>query len=263
MADTVTDSSGFMQQRIKRRKNFSDDELLAMINEVMARKEDLFGKAIRFNQREDGWKEVEKAVNAHSYHERREVPEIRKKFYDMRHRVRKKATQLTKSGSGGESNKTVHFKPAEAAMLPLIDQFNSPDDEPEGVSDTEEVTFNDSNDSSKMMVVIGDGGESISIYDPSNRKDTSTAPNSDPQSERGIKREFSIMDTPLNQIGDCTSTQSVSKLMTPSEINLNKNPDLDFFISILPDMVDLNASQKRRFKQKVLEILDDICNEGN
>lgn len=39
------------------------------------------------------------------------------------------------------------------------------------------------------------------------------------------------------------------------------NYDLVFFKSILPDLKDLNASQKRQFKQKILLALDDICNE--
>ncbi|KAK9889844.1 hypothetical protein WA026_007207 [Henosepilachna vigintioctopunctata] len=36
------------------------------------------------------------------------------------------------------------------------------------------------------------------------------------------------------------------------------NPDLEFFKSILPDIADFNAFQKRLFKRKVLEIIDEI-----
>lgn len=40
------------------------------------------------------------------------------------------------------------------------------------------------------------------------------------------------------------------------------NPDLQFFKSILPDVAGFSASQKRRFKIKVLQLIDDIANEG-
>lgn len=284
MADVVIDASEIIEQRTntgkpRRNLNFSEKELLAMIREVVPRREALFSKASSNNQRKTAWKEVVKAVNAFSVHERSRS-EIRKKLYDLRYRVKKKAARdkLNLSGRGGEPIIPVYYKPAEAAILPFLDHIDSPDDglELEGVSDIEEVTHNDSNDSSEMMVVIGEGGESISIYEPSSRKETSKAPSSDPLSHRGIKRElYSIIDSPLDEKGVCSRTQNckdetkspnfhVSKQMPrPPEINLNKNPDLDFFISILPDMVELNASQKRRFKQKVLQILDDICNEGN
>ena len=43
----------------------------------------------------------------------------------------------------------------------------------------------------------------------------------------------------------------------------SENPDLDFFKSILPDMGNLNASQKRRFKVVVLQTLDNILQEKN
>lgn len=41
----------------------------------------------------------------------------------------------------------------------------------------------------------------------------------------------------------------------------SENPDLDFFKSILPDLVTFTPSQKRRFKVKVLQILEEISNE--
>ncbi|KAK7070728.1 hypothetical protein SK128_023997 [Halocaridina rubra] len=39
------------------------------------------------------------------------------------------------------------------------------------------------------------------------------------------------------------------------------NPDLQFFRSILPDVAGFNALQKRRFKIKVIQFIDDISNE--
>ena len=41
------------------------------------------------------------------------------------------------------------------------------------------------------------------------------------------------------------------------------NPDLQFFKSILPDVAGFSASQKRRFKIKVMQLIDDIANEGS
>ncbi|XP_005111547.1 uncharacterized protein LOC101848009 [Aplysia californica] len=41
-----------------------------------------------------------------------------------------------------------------------------------------------------------------------------------------------------------------------------ENFDLDFFKSILPDMAELNASQKRRFKVRVLQLLEEFSCEG-
>lgn len=40
------------------------------------------------------------------------------------------------------------------------------------------------------------------------------------------------------------------------------NSDLHFFKSILPDLAGFSASQKRRFKIKVMQLIDDIANEG-
>ncbi|KAK7078304.1 hypothetical protein SK128_027709 [Halocaridina rubra] len=39
------------------------------------------------------------------------------------------------------------------------------------------------------------------------------------------------------------------------------NPDLQFFKSILPDVAGFSALQKRRFKVKVIQLIDDISNE--
>lgn len=37
------------------------------------------------------------------------------------------------------------------------------------------------------------------------------------------------------------------------------NPDMDFFRSLLPDIADFSPSQKRFFKQKVLQVIDEIA----
>ena len=40
-----------------------------------------------------------------------------------------------------------------------------------------------------------------------------------------------------------------------------EHPDLEFFRSILPDMNCLSASQKRRFKIHILQLIEDMSNE--
>lgn len=50
-----------------------------------------------------------------------------------------------------------------------------------------------------------------------------------------------------------------------SQRNIQKpeNSDLEFFKSIIPDVAALNLSQKRRFKVKMLQTLEDMSKEGN
>lgn len=50
-----------------------------------------------------------------------------------------------------------------------------------------------------------------------------------------------------------------------SQRNIQKpeNSDLEFFKSIIPDVAALNPSQKRRFKVKMLQTLEDMSKEGN
>lgn len=52
--------------------------------------------------------------------------------------------------------------------------------------------------------------------------------------------------------------QAVIKYLSQKSAPQPENPDLDFFKSILPDVATLNASEKRMFKVKVLQILDDM-----
>ncbi|XP_044755433.1 uncharacterized protein LOC123314311 [Coccinella septempunctata] len=44
-----------------------------------------------------------------------------------------------------------------------------------------------------------------------------------------------------------------------SESPRESNPDLDFFRSILPDIADFTPVQKRLFKRKVLQVIDEIA----
>ncbi|KAG1692587.1 hypothetical protein GQR58_007233 [Nymphon striatum] len=55
--------------------------------------------------------------------------------------------------------------------------------------------------------------------------------------------------------------RSVPNYICEDPVEILENPDLHFFKSILPDMASLNPSQKRRFKVKVLQLLDEIANE--
>lgn len=73
-------------------------------------------------------------------------------------------------------------------------------------------------------------------------------------SARGLKRT-----TETSELTDSfTTAHKSAKFETETD-----NPDLDFFKSILPDMAELNASQKRRFKLRVLMLLEDMSNEKN
>ncbi|GFR73929.1 transcription factor Adf-1 [Elysia marginata] len=72
---------------------------------------------------------------------------------------------------------------------------------------------------------------------------------------RGIKRTI-VAST------DKSTDTAVSKCKATKFLTNTENPDLDFFKSILPDIAELNASQKRRFKLKVLMLLEEMCSEG-
>lgn len=63
---------------------------------------------------------------------------------------------------------------------------------------------------------------------------------------------------------DCETTDSYlteSKRFEISPVDAKEIEcaDINFFKSLLPDMRKLNASQKRRFKMGILELIDNIC----
>lgn len=49
----------------------------------------------------------------------------------------------------------------------------------------------------------------------------------------------------------------------PSGPGEEENADLNFFKSILPDIAVFTPHQKRKFKQRLLQIIDDIASSGN
>lgn len=47
--------------------------------------------------------------------------------------------------------------------------------------------------------------------------------------------------------------------ISPVDAKEIEDADINFFKSVLPDIRQLNASQKRRFKMGILELIDNIC----
>lgn len=47
--------------------------------------------------------------------------------------------------------------------------------------------------------------------------------------------------------------------ISPVDAKEIEDADINFFKSLLPDIRQLNASQKRRFKMGILELIDNIC----
>ena len=89
----------------KRRPNFSDEEIFAILFGVSDRKRLLLGKLDNTNTAKlkmRGWDEVATAVNTVSSVQRGSL-EVRKKFYDLRTIVKKKAAS-EKTHAGGTGN---------------------------------------------------------------------------------------------------------------------------------------------------------------
>lgn len=72
-----------------------------------------------------------------------------------------------------------------------------------------------------------------------------------------------------------TSTTSINSSNRKRHISVNdplddyanksflvSNPDLDFFKSLLPDVAEFNPQQKRAFKRKVLQLIDEIASDS-
>ncbi|XP_018009578.1 uncharacterized protein LOC108667106 [Hyalella azteca] len=113
-----------MEHLKRRRPNFSDEEVMALITAVSKRKNILLGKfdkTITAKAKLLQWQAVIDSVNCVST-VKRDVAEVRKKFYDLRTQVKKKATTENQySGlTGGGPPVKVKYSHVEKAMLPLL-----------------------------------------------------------------------------------------------------------------------------------------------
>lgn len=73
-----------------------------------------------------------------------------------------------------------------------------------------------------------------------------------------LKRKRTTVPSPCDVMENAVVSYLSQKSSEKSE-----NPDLDFFRSIIPDLSTFTPSQKRRFKLKILQILEDMSNEGS
>ncbi|XP_069992956.1 myb/SANT-like DNA-binding domain-containing protein 4 [Penaeus vannamei] len=109
----------------KRRPNFSDEEMLALIEAVAKRKNVVLGKLdnrITGQVKNNAWECVTREVNLVA-RVPRTVAEVRWKFTDLRAAVKKKAAQEKKhmGGTGGGSAVPTTYTAVEEAMLALIE----------------------------------------------------------------------------------------------------------------------------------------------
>ncbi|XP_042221778.1 nuclear apoptosis-inducing factor 1-like isoform X1 [Homarus americanus] len=110
----------------KRRPNFSEAEVYALVTEVAKRKEMILGKLdstrCTLQLKNHAWGEVLNAVNAVG-RVTRNVTEIRRKFSDLRVSVKKKAAQDKKyaGGTGGGPQIEITYTAIEEAILQLLD----------------------------------------------------------------------------------------------------------------------------------------------
>ncbi|KAI5695847.1 hypothetical protein M8J76_008576 [Diaphorina citri] len=75
-------------------------------------------------------------------------------------------------------------------------------------------------------------------------------------SERPPKRSFTCKTTTSPEDYGIAVTNYIS-----SKKEDQSNPDLDFFKSILPDIAGFSAAKKRKFKSKVLELINEFDEE--
>lgn len=93
-----------MEGKVRRRPNFSDEELKSLIEAVSCRNSVLLGKLDNINtakKKQCMWQQVVDAVNIVSLH-RRNIGEVRKKFSDFKAIVKKKVSseKLHSTGTG-------------------------------------------------------------------------------------------------------------------------------------------------------------------
>lgn len=76
----------------------------------------------------------------------------------------------------------------------------------------------------------------------------------------GKRRKVST--TTLNEADKCFIDFVKAKTQTHYSAKEKSNPDLQFLTSLLPDVAKLTDYQKRQFKRKTLELLDELLCDG-
>ncbi|KAG7156528.1 myb/SANT-like DNA-binding domain-containing protein 4 isoform X2 [Homarus americanus] len=112
----------------RRRPNFCEEEVHAMLREIAKRKKMILGKLDSRNTvtlKNHAWEEVLKAVNAVARIPR-SVAEVRRKFSDLRVSVKKKAAQDKKypGGTGGDPHFETTYTSIEEAVLQLLESVS-------------------------------------------------------------------------------------------------------------------------------------------
>ncbi|XP_066960700.1 uncharacterized protein [Macrobrachium rosenbergii] len=157
-----------------------------------------------------------------------------------------------KSGQGAKSIRQFYLWDVMQFVLPFLKSriqtgtlpTPSPADDSE---DPDDVEDDDVDPKNPVCEACLEGLET-----PRTTKNHPSLPSFATSSKRGRKR---VADDPFERtVADFISKKSGGE---------SENPDFQFFKSLLPDVAGFSGSQKRRFKIKVLELIDEICNEGS
>ncbi|KAK7071078.1 hypothetical protein SK128_024600 [Halocaridina rubra] len=158
-----------------------------------------------------------------------------------------------KSGQGGKSIKQFYLWDVMQFVLPFLksrvhtgalplSSLGYDNDDP---ADMEDDSFDHEGDI--VCETSKEGPET-----PRTTKNDSSLPGFTTSSRRGIKRAAHY---PFERV--------VADFISKKSGEESGNPELQFFKSILPDVAGFSASQKRRFKIKVIQLIDGISNEGS
>ncbi|KAK3895148.1 hypothetical protein Pcinc_001114 [Petrolisthes cinctipes] len=139
----MSDSHAEVQPPAKKRRaaNFSEEELMILIEEVAERKAVLLGpltSVVTNKGKELAWKAVAEVINSVGVVQRN-VSDIKKKWFKVKSEVKCKAAKekIERSKTGGGVAEPTVWKPTEEAMLTLIES-----EAIEGFSSLESGTVN-------------------------------------------------------------------------------------------------------------------------
>ncbi|XP_055627768.1 uncharacterized protein LOC129778274 [Toxorhynchites rutilus septentrionalis] len=196
---------------------------------------------------------VEKAWGAIGSELKLSVSQCKEKWKNLRTAF-SRSMKKPPSGSGAKRTKDYYLKDVMQFLTPFMkskaQQSNLPNEADQIPQENSDFEFYVSE-----IIASATNSQDVTCDKPPEEKNKSThAQCSDNASIRGMKRR-KIPPKTLNEVDKCFIEYMKSKKGSAVE---KSNPDMEFLKSLLPDIAKLNDYQKRQFKKRTLETLDEL-----
>lgn len=161
-----------------------------------------------------------------------------------------------KSGDSAKSKKKYYLWDVMQFLLPFtksrLQSGNLPiENNEDEMFDTDQASIDDDENDSRATGFeqhAPDEHPEPNVLDTSNFSRTPSR-----TSSRSSTKKKTPLQPPVDEM-----EHAVVNYLSQRSAPIPENPDLDFFKSILPDVASLNASEKRMFKVRMLQTLDDM-----